>query len=406
MKTKVLILCVLCFLSINIFAATKQDIIDFAKSQDVCDSKTSAIFNSYRNTFTRLVRQKALTNTQCEQIMTYLKDSVGILNSKGICSLSDLNKLTTAERDTIYYSLTSGANIIINAPTEGFEADNNTKNENGNTDSNVVEGTSGININKTDGTIDVYENGILIDKIQNEQQKLTYTGPNKMNIVIICAAILFIISLAIFLSIYKKHTSNLRCIKNILISVEMMSALTIVFAFIIRPRVNTLDNVVEMLNLKPTENVKSLTVTQDKTIIYPSYGYVYGKLYSEDLGIEVDIAFGDSSDILSKSAGTASWSSLPTEGKNIIISAHNSTEMFAGLENVSENDVIVLDTTYAKCVYKVYDTQIVLDTDVDKVDIKSDVETLVLYTCYPFSEYIYSDKRFVVYSKLESIEWK
>ena len=121
MKTKVLV--VFCFIIFccNIFAYTKQDIIDYAATQDVCDAKTSAVFNTYRNTFTRLVRQKSLTEKQCNQIMSYLFNSVGILNSKGVCKLSDLDKLTSSERNTIYSSLTAGANIIINAPTEGFE---------------------------------------------------------------------------------------------------------------------------------------------------------------------------------------------------------------------------------------------------------------------------------------------
>ena len=59
-----------------------------------------------------------------------------------------------------------------------------------------------------------------------------------------------------------------------------------------------------------------------------------------------------------------------------------------------------------KCVYKVYDTNIIKDTEIEKVKINEDEETLVIYTCYPFSSYIYSDERFVVYTKLQSSEWK
>jgi len=410
MKTKVVILFCLFVISCRVFAYTKQDIIDYAASQEVCDSKTSAIFNTYRNTFTRLIKQKKLTEEQCNQIMNYLTNSVGILNKKGVCKLSDLNKLTTTERNTVYNNLSTGANIIIKAPTEGFEESNdtsgNSKNENTETNFDKQEGTSGININKTDGTIDIYENGILLDKVELTEQKLTYTGPSMTNIYIICLLFVFLISLATYIILYKKHSRQLRFVKNILMSFQIMSFVIVIGIVVVKPQINTIGNVIEMFNLKTTDNQKEIVVTQDKNIIYPSYGYVYGSLSCDKLNVNVDVAFGDSSDILKKYAGTASWSSLPTEGKNIVISAHNSKEMFGNIENIKLGDELILDTEYAKCIYKVYDTQVIKDTDVDKVKVSKGEETLVIYTCFPFSQYIYSNERFVVYSELKSIEWK
>jgi len=415
MKTKVFILFCMIVFSCNIFAYTKQDIIDYAASQEVCDSKTSAIFNTYRNTFTRLVRQKKLTEKQCNQIMNYLTNSVGILNKKGVCSLSDLSKLTSSERNTIYSSLSAGANMIINAPTEGFEENSNTTidnnrnettNPNDNSGIKETEGTSGININKTDGTIDIYENGILLDKIEINKEKLTYTGPSVINIYIVCLIGIFVVTIIIYVFIYNKHTRRLRFVKNILISSQIMSFAIAIGVILVKPKMQTIGNVVEMFNLKKVDEHKEIVVTQDKEIIYPSYGYKYGTLSCINIGVKVDVAFGDSTEILNDAAGTASWSSLPTEGKNIIISGHNSKDMFENLEKIELGDEVVLDTDYAKCVYKVYDTKVVKDTDVDEVKLSQDNETLVLYTCYPFSQYIYSDKRFIVYSELKSVEWK
>lgn len=410
MKTKVFILFCLLVLSCNVFAYTKQDIIDYAASQEVCDSKTSAIFNTYRNTFTRLIRQKKLTEEQCNQIMKYLTNSVGILNNKGVCKLSDLNKLTSTERNTIYSNLSAGANMIIKAPTEGFEESSNTTENNNNDNmednSNKQEGTSGININKTDGTIDIYESGVLIDKVEINEQKLTYTGPSITNIFIVCLISVFFISLVTYIVIYNKHTRRLRFVKNILMSFQIMSLVIVVGIIVVKPQIYTIANVVEMFNLKTTDSQKEIVVTQDKNIIYPSYGYVYGSLSCDKLKINVDVAFGDSSDILKDYAGTASWSSLPTEGENIVISGHNSKEMLANLENIQIGDELTLDTEYAKCTYKVYEIKVIKDTDVDEVKISKNNETLVVYTCFPFSQYIYSDERFVVYSELQSTEWK
>ena len=51
-----------------------------------------------------------------------------------------------------------------------------------------------------------------------------------------------------------------------------------------------------------------------------------------------------------------------------------------------------------------FKTEILNEDEFDKL-FKSDKELLVIYTCYPFDEVIYSNKRFVVYAYLIEEDW-
>ena len=51
-----------------------------------------------------------------------------------------------------------------------------------------------------------------------------------------------------------------------------------------------------------------------------------------------------------------------------------------------------------------FKTEILNEDEFDKLS-KSDKELLVIYTCYPFDEVIYSNKRFVVYAYLIEEDW-
>ena len=56
---------------ISVCATSKADIIGYVNSQSVCGD--SAIFNSYKATFTRLLRQKDLSSAKLSQIYGYLQ---------------------------------------------------------------------------------------------------------------------------------------------------------------------------------------------------------------------------------------------------------------------------------------------------------------------------------------------
>ena len=66
-----------------------------------------------------------------------------------------------------------------------------------------------------------------------------------------------------------------------------------------------------------------------------------------------------------------------------------------------EGDEIKITTSYGEYTYKIYDMELINETDVDKLPIQRDKEILMIYTCYPFNNIGYATQRYVVYAELE-----
>lgn len=416
------------------FAATKNDIISFVNAQSVCGD--TGIFNTYKATFTRLLKQKDLSESELNTIYSYLQSTVGLLNSKGVCKLADLSKLTSSEKSTVYNNLMTAANIITKAPaisdsdTEqetpntpnvpGNDVDNNETNK-PNTSTKPVtkpttkpvtkpseeEGTK-ITINTQDGTMDIYENGVLVDKIDMNASKMTYVGVNTTYVMLVIICILvFVISLIPSIRLAKEHTAKNRFFKNIFTSLMICSAIVATVIIVWGSKIETVMAMVDMLSI--TDSGKEITVelNEDKSIKkYPSYGVNYGTVKVPSVGIENNVYFGDMTTILSLGIGHTTWSDMPTEGGVTVYSGHNRENMLGGLKDIAKNDEIIIETSYATCTYKVYKTEILKDYETDKLKKINDKETLIIYTCHPFGSYVYTNKRFVVYSVLDSIVWK
>ena len=74
---------------------------------------------------------------------------------------------------------------------------------------------------------------------------------------------------------------------------------------------------------------------------------------------------------------------------------------FRRFSELQIGDEIKVTTTYGEYNYKIYDMQLIKETDLDKVPIQRDEEILMVYTCYPFNNVGYATQRYVVYAKLE-----
>lgn len=391
----------------NIEATTKQDILDFVNAQSVGDDKTAVVFNSYKTTFTRLLKQKELSSSDCDRILSNLNTAVGILNSRNVSKISDLNKLTAQEKSTIYNSLTEGASIITNAPAIGSSSNSNVEDsqERNNQDSS----NTTVSIDTSEGTVDIYESGVLIDKISTEINKFTYTGPSKTKIVIIVVSIVLLISFVLIYIILrnKTQTATINAIKTFSVSVIICSATILSIVLVFSSNITKIEDILAMVKFTDSGATRDIELGEDNKIItYPSYGNNYAKLLIETLGIEKDIVYGEDTELLKSSVCQATWSDFPTEQGLVVLSGHNSENMLRNIEKIAMNDEIIIDSTYAKCTYVVYRTKIVEETEIEALSKDTDKETVIIYTCYPFSEYIYGSKRFVVYANLRDIEWK
>lgn len=383
------------------YAVSKEDILSYVNSQKVCGDV--GLFNTYKSTFTRLLKQKNLTEDELNNVYSALTTSVGILNSKDVCKVSDLSKLTDKEKSTVVSNLSYGAGIITNAKSYSDE-DETTLSSNSNTTST---GTK-FNINTNTNTMDIYENGVLVDRVSMESAKMTYTGTNVTYIMYVVVAILvFVVCLIPYIALYKKHTAKTRVIKNILISLMLVSLTTALVIGIFKDKIETALSMLNMIKFETQDVEYKVELNEDKSIKkYPSYGTKYATLSIEKLGINKDVYFGDSEDILNLGIGHTTYSSMPTEKECVIYSSHNKEGYLKNLKNIKLNDEIIVDTDYAKCTYEVKDIKVLKDTEIDKLVNIENTETLILYTCFPFDTSVYSNQRFVVYATIKNVSWK
>lgn len=387
----------------NTYAVTKDDIINFADSQQVCGDY--GVFNSYKSTFTRLLSQKNLTQSELDSIYSYLQSAVGILNNKGVCKIADVSKLTKEEKSNVLGSLYAGAGIITNAPNLAYEESNDIESGNAK-DSPVENSKNNVSINTEEKTIDIYENGVLIDKVSMSDTKMTYTG-NTPTYIGYTLLVVLIGALSVILIIaFRKH-QKLKWLKNILVSIAISCFAVVGIYLLLYEKVDMVISAVNLMKFNTSDKTIKVELDETKKIIrYPSIGAKYASLNIPSLDILCDVTYGDTTDILNVSLAHSTWGGLPTEGEVVIYSGHNKEDMLGELQNIKLKEKIIVDTDYAKCTYVVEKTDVLKDTQVDKLVKMDDKETLIIYTCYPNNSYVYTDKRFVVYAVLDSVEWK
>mgnify|MGYP005969194657 CR=1 FL=1 len=170
---------------------------------------------------------------------------------------------------------------------------------------------------------------------------------------------------------------------------ELMQAIALINLVSVSDKNNNTENEAIKIDL---EN-KNLTH-------YPAWGEKYGTLSIDSINVKLGLYYGDSLSILRKGVGQ-SVSYFPGEGGSILYMGHNSKKVFRRFSELQIGDEIKVTTTYGEYNYKIYDMQLIKETDLDKVPIQRDEEILMVYTCYPFNNVGYATQRYVVYAKLE-----
>ena len=134
---------------------------------------------------------------------------------------------------------------------------------------------------------------------------------------------------------------------------------------------------------------------------YPEYGTQYATIEIDRIDVNLPVYFGDTLDVLKKGVGHSTGSYFPGEGGSIVYMGHNSKKVFRRFSELQIGDEIKITTSYGGYTYKIYDMELINETDVDKLPIQRDKEILMIYTCYPFNNIGYATQRYVVYAELE-----
>lgn len=133
---------------------------------------------------------------------------------------------------------------------------------------------------------------------------------------------------------------------------------------------------------------------------YPEYGTQYATIEIPRIDVNLPVYYGDTLQILKNGVGHSSGSYFPGEGGSIVYMGHNSKKVFRRFSELEIGDLIKVTTNYGEFNYKIYDMQLVKETETDKLPIQKEKEILMVYTCYPFNNIGYATQRYVVYAEL------
>lgn len=358
-------------LMVNVYAYSKEDIINLGNSVSSCDKETNIMINDARNSYNRLLKERDITQKNLNKIYNNLRIVISIIDEYEVCSEEEVKSLSDNIKNRLKNLFYETRDIMTSSPKIGT-GDNDKP--------SVV-------VDPKNKEINIYE-GNKLKSVIKANEKLNYVGLNKLVIVLIFSSLL-LLGLCVFFRVKTKK--------------YIFNSLIYVFCFIFMisvmhcDKLSNLFNLINTFSISESDSSSEIIVKDNNIISYPSVGEKYAKLY---IGKDSeDVYFGDSSKILSLGIGTRSGSGLPGE-KNIVMSGHN-TKLFNKLFNIKSKDKITIETVYGNFIYEVKDTKIVKDTDINILNSKYD---LVLYTCYP-NKNIYGNKRLVVFLNNTSSEW-
>ena len=194
-------------------------------------------------------------------------------------------------------------------------------------------------------------------------------------------------------------------ISSIIVALLITGLLILVIKLFLGQEIEQAFSLVNKVSITIDENrVEEPTqINEEKNTLenYPEYGAKYGTIEIEKIDVNLPIYFGDTLEILKNGIGHSSGSYFPGEGGSIIYMGHNYKSMLRRLGEVQKDNLIKITTTYGEYTYRVYDMQLIKETELDKLPVQRDKEILMLYTCYPFNNIGYTTQRYVVYAELE-----
>lgn len=160
-------------------------------------------------------------------------------------------------------------------------------------------------------------------------------------------------------------------------------------------------NLLQVITVEP-EEIKTITplLEGDVLVNYPTVGSKYADIKIESIDLNLPVYYGASYTILKSGIAHDDTSYFPGEGGSIIMAGHNFKSFLANLPKAKKGDIIELDTNYGIFKYKISNTKIVNENDVDEVPVQKEKEVLMLYTCWPINNIGHASERYVVYADL------
>ncbi len=191
--------------------------------------------------------------------------------------------------------------------------------------------------------------------------------------------------------------------RQIAISFFFASLLFVMIHFFFSEKINTYLSLINMMTIveKQVEKQETKFDSIEKRLVnYPSWGSIWATIKIPDIGVEAPVYHGDTLDIIKYGVGHYSGSYFPGEGGTIILAAHNSKQHFMYLPKLKEGAEVIIEASYGTFTYRLIDTKIIGEKDMDSLPVQTEKEILMMYTCYPVNTIGHKTKRYAVYLEL------
>ena len=191
--------------------------------------------------------------------------------------------------------------------------------------------------------------------------------------------------------------------------INVIVALFIAILFVLAINMSVGAQITELISIAnkitiDTENKQvepTIMTKENKIQNYPEYATNYATIHIPKIDVNLPVYYGDTLEILKNGVGHSSGSYFPGEGGSIIYMGHNSKKIFRRFSELQLGNEITVKTNYGEYKYKIYDMQLVYETETYKLPIQKEKEILMIYTCYPFNNIGYTTQRYVVYAELQ-----
>ena len=192
-------------------------------------------------------------------------------------------------------------------------------------------------------------------------------------------------------------------IKYLIVAFLIIIIIVMVIYLLFGQEVNETFSIISKVSIDIENKKVQETIMQDDNTLqnYPEYGTQYATIEIPKINVNLPVYFGDTLEVLKKGVGHSSGSYFPGEGGSIIYMGHNSKKMFRRFSELQLGNEIKVTTSYGEYTYKIYDMQLINETDEDKLAIQKEKEIIMIYTCYPFNNVGYATQRYVVYAQLK-----
>lgn len=201
----------------------------------------------------------------------------------------------------------------------------------------------------------------------------------------------------------KKKFSKKKLASNIAISFFFAAIFVLIFYFFIEDTVASYVSLINTTAVRGTAEEKIAKYSSDdrKLIVLPRYGSKYATIQIPSVSIKLPVYYGDTKKILRLGVGHYNGSYFPGENGTIIYAAHNDVGYFNKLEKVKIGDEVIVEASYGTFTYRVYESKVVKETDLEAFDVQHEKEILLMYTCWPINRSVFGRKtqRLVVYAE-------